>query len=185
MNHDELPQFAASSYTSSSVGLDAMGGSSLGQANQARGLGAIPGAPAGAFAQMAPADAQRQAERRVNSLNFLQAQANPTMGSHHPSVAKEFPMPIVSPRRLVQVFVADTNDQVPLKDSVLYSGAQQLTDLTDQELFYELNIKEMLVEHNKKRAQIRDKHNKHEENVPLEPARVRDLKMVVVTIAQF
>lgn len=183
MNRDELPQFAASSYTSSSVGLDAMGGST-GQANQTRGLGAIPGAPAGAFVQMAPADAQRQAERRVNSLNFLQAQANPTMGSHHPSVAKEFPMPIVSPRRLVQVFVADTNDQVPLKDSVLYSGAQQLTDLTDQELFYELSIKEMLAEHNKKRTQIRDKHNKHEDT-PLEPARVRDLKMVVVTIAQF
>lgn len=87
-------------------------------------------------------------------------------------------------RRLVQVFIADPDERVPLKDSLLYFGDQQLTDLTDQELFFEVDIKKLLNAHNDKRIKIVDKSVKDRSEY-LEPAKIRDLKMVVTTIAQF
>lgn len=87
-------------------------------------------------------------------------------------------------RRLVQVFIADPNDNVPLDQSVIYTGEQKLTDSTDQELFFEVDIRGILEKHNEKRVKLVDKKVK-ERTEHLEPARVRDLKMVVVTIAEF
>lgn len=174
MANAELPEFASATYTSSVVGMDAMGG--VANAGQMHALGAIPGAPGvsrGTFVPVAPAILQQQRRRAENSLHYFnEAQAQMQQG-----------VPMIN-RRLVQVFVADTNEQVPIKDCVLYSGEQQLTDLTDQELFYELSIKEMLDAHNAKRITMIDKTVK-ERTQYLEPARVRDLRMVVVTIAQF
>ena len=85
-----------------------------------------------------------------------------------------------SPRRLVQVFIADTNENVPLADTLLYKGEQKLTDLTDQELFFELDIRTLLAEHNAKRTKLINKSVKDRTEY-LEPARIRDLKMTVVT----
>jgi hypothetical protein len=87
-------------------------------------------------------------------------------------------------RRLVQVFIADPDENVPLADCLLYSGEQKLTDLTDQELFFEVDIKSILEAHNDKRVTLVNKVVK-ERTEYLEPARIRDLKMTVVTIAQF
>lgn len=89
--------------------------------------------------------------------------------------------------RIVKVFVADTNINIPLGERVLYSGEEKLTDLTDQELFYEINIGELLKTHNINRRAILDKaaSDKFGRNIYLEEARVRDLKMVVVDIAIF
>lgn len=87
-------------------------------------------------------------------------------------------------RRLVQVFIADPNDNIPVEQCLLYSGEQKLTDLTDQELFFEIDIKAMLAAHNEKRVKIVDKTVK-ERTEYLEAARVRDLKMVVATLATF
>jgi len=87
-------------------------------------------------------------------------------------------------RRLVQVFIADPNDNVPMADSLLYSGDQKLTDATDQELFFEIDIKTILEKHNEKRVKMIDKKIK-ERTEYLEPAKIRDLKMVVVTVAGF
>lgn len=87
-------------------------------------------------------------------------------------------------RRLVQVFIADPNENIPLEDSLLYRGDQKLTDSTDQELFFEVDIKTLLDAHNAKRIKIVNKAVKDRTEY-LEPARIRDLKMVVVTIAQF
>lgn len=87
-------------------------------------------------------------------------------------------------RRLVQVFIADPNDNIPIDDCLLYKGEQRLTDLTDQELFFEVDIKSLLAAHNEKRIKVVDKTVK-ERTEYLEPARVRDLKMVVATLATF
>lgn len=87
-------------------------------------------------------------------------------------------------RRLVQVFIADPDKRVPLKDSLLYRGEQQLTDLTDQELFFELDIKKLLDTHNEKRVKIVDKDIKDRTEY-LEEVKIRDLKMVVTTVANF
>lgn len=89
-----------------------------------------------------------------------------------------------TPRRLIQIFIADPDENVPIDQCLLYSGEQNLTDLTDQELFFEVDVKSLLDKHNKARVQLVNKSVK-ERVEHLEPARVRDLKMTVVTIAQF
>jgi len=88
------------------------------------------------------------------------------------------------PRRLVQVFIADTHESVPLADCLLYSGPPRLTDLTDQELFFDVDIRAILEAHNAKRVKLIDKSVK-DRTEHLEPARVRDLRMTVTTIASF
>lgn len=93
---------------------------------------------------------------------------------------KDFPM--AAARRLVQVIIADPNENVSLEDCILFKGEEKVTDATDQELFFELDIKDLLEKHNEKRVKIIDKKVK-ERTEYLEPAKVRDLKMVVVTVA--
>ncbi len=90
----------------------------------------------------------------------------------------------VNTRRLVQVLIADPNENIPLDQSLLYRGEQKLTDATDQELFFELDVKSLLDKHNEGRIKVIDKKVK-ERTEYLEPAKIRDLKMVVVTVAQF
>lgn len=87
-------------------------------------------------------------------------------------------------RRLVQVFICDPNENVPLPDCLIYRGDQKLTDLTDQELFFEIDIRTILASHNEKRVKMVDKAVK-ERIEYLEAARIRDLKMTVVNIATF
>jgi hypothetical protein len=90
-------------------------------------------------------------------------------------------------RRIVQVFIADPNENVPLTDSLLYKGEQKLTDATDQELFYEVPIIDILKAHNEKRVKMIDKEvsKKAGKDIFLEPAKIRDLKMIITNIAQF
>lgn len=90
----------------------------------------------------------------------------------------------MSSRRIVQVFIADPDESVPLDQAVLYRGSQHLTELTDEELFFELELKSLLVNHNATRATIINKKVKDRVEY-LEPVKVRDLKMVVVTVASF
>ena len=76
------------------------------------------------------------------------------------------------------------NGDIPLDQCVLFSGHEKLTDLNDQELFFELDIKDLLAKHNDRRIKVIDKKVK-ERTEYLEPAKIRDLKMVVVNIAEF
>lgn len=91
----------------------------------------------------------------------------------------------MSERRIVQVFIVDPDEKMPLKESLLYQGDIELTDLTDQELFFEIEIKSILIEHNKRRCEIEDKKAESKEKKYLEPIRIRDLNMTVVNIAKF
>jgi hypothetical protein len=70
---------------------------------------------------------------------------------------------------------------------VLHNGDEQLTDLNDQELFFELPIKELLETHNAHRVTTLNKTAtaKAGKDVFLEPIRVRDLRMNVTVIASF
>lgn len=97
---------------------------------------------------------------------------------------KELLIMPTAPRRLVQVFIADPHEDVPLSQALLYEGKQQLTDATDQELFFEIDIKGILDAYNVERIKLVDKSVKERTQL-LEPARVRDLKMTVVNIATF
>lgn len=108
-----------------------------------------------------------------------------TLLRQQPVVTQEEEVPMANQRRLVQVYIVDADESVPLTDAVIYRGDQQFTDLTDQELFFEIDLKGALAEHNVKRTQLRDKRVKGERIQNLEPARIRDLKMTVVNIATF
>lgn len=92
-----------------------------------------------------------------------------------------------SNRRIVQVFIADPNENVPLDRSVLYTGEQKLTDLNDTELFFEVPIKELLDTHNAFRVTCADREasKRAGKDILLDPVKIRDLRMVVVTVAQF
>lgn len=94
---------------------------------------------------------------------------------------QEMPQPTL---RLVQIFIADTDPMVPLAERLLHQTAPTVTDLTDQELFYDLPIRDILDAHNAKRVKLYDKRVKDRTQM-LEPLRIRDLKMNVVTIALF
>lgn len=89
------------------------------------------------------------------------------------------------PRRLVQIYIADTDQSVPLKDCLIYSSGEPfVTDMTDQELYFDIELRSVLEAHNVKRVKLYDK-SVTARNVNLEPARIRDLKMSVVTLATF
>lgn len=107
----------------------------------------------------------------------------------HPQAAQAQPKKEVqvSTARIVKVYIADPNENLSLSDRVLYSGDEQLTDSTDQELFFETPIKELLAKHNELRLHTIDKKasEKSGRDVLLEAVRIRDLKMVVVTVASF
>lgn len=93
-------------------------------------------------------------------------------------------------KRLVKVIIVDPDEDVPVENSVLHIGSEMMTDLTDQELFFELPIKDLLEEHNAKRSDIKVKGKKKkkgddDEQEYLEPIKIRDLVMHVLTIASF
>lgn len=90
-------------------------------------------------------------------------------------------------KRIVRVYLADTDDNVPLDKSLLHSTPEKFTDATDQELYFEIPIKAVLDSHNAYRATVLDKKAsaRSGKDVFLEPVKIRDLKMTVVNIASF
>jgi hypothetical protein len=91
----------------------------------------------------------------------------------------------MSERRLVKVMIVDPDLNVPVEKAVLVSEPEKITDLDDQELFFELDIKNILNTHNDFRKSVINKKKSKDKDVYLEPIRIRDLKMVILTIANF
>jgi len=100
--------------------------------------------------------------------------------------ARQLPNKIMS-KRLVRVFLVDPNENVPVLESVLYQSPEKLTDLTDQELYFEMPVQQLLNEFNIRRVTFLDKKASatRGKDVFLEPARIRDLQMTVLNIASF
>jgi len=86
--------------------------------------------------------------------------------------------------RIVQIFIVDPNENVSLEDCLLFKSEPKMTDLENNELFFELDIKDILAKHNEKRVKLVNKLVKDRVEY-LEPAKIRDLKMNVVDIATF
>lgn len=89
--------------------------------------------------------------------------------------------------RIVRVFIVDSDENLTLEQRVIHSTEEKLTDQTDQELFMEIGVAPILKAHNELRAKTLDKKatNKAGKDVFLEPIRIRDLKMVVSSVAEF
>lgn len=90
-------------------------------------------------------------------------------------------------RRVARVYIIDPDHRVPLDKCVIHTGDEKLTDLTDQELFFEIDLKDLLASHNKHRVTVLDEvaTQKAGRDVFLKEARIRELLMQVVTIAEF
>lgn len=90
-------------------------------------------------------------------------------------------------RRIVKVFIADPHQDVPMDKAVLYQSEEKFTDATDQELFFEVGIKDILDKHNSARVKWLDREatKRAGKDIHLEPIKIRELKMVVVNIATF
>lgn len=91
-------------------------------------------------------------------------------------------------RRLIRLLVVDPHPSVPLDQCVLYQSDEKMTDLSDQDLFYEIASELMpkLKAHNEKRVTWNERAKAdNEKAVKLEPARISDLTMTTVVIASF
>lgn len=156
---NEFPQMTASSYTSNAVAPDEM----------VRRL-------------MAQQNAQKDAAAKAQNIGMMGAAA--ALGGLAANIAKQEKHMTA---RIVKVFMADPDENIPLEKRVLYTGDEKLTDSTDQELFFEIPIAELLAKHNDLRRSTVDRKAtaKLGKDVHLEPIRIRDLRMVVVTVAQF
>lgn len=89
-------------------------------------------------------------------------------------------------QRVVQVFILDPDKSIPLDKRLLYTGPQHFTDMSDQDLFFDVEIKSILSKHNEYRLTVLDKKKSTTtEKVYLEAVRVSELKMVVSVVAQF
>lgn len=121
--------------------------------------------------------------RRIQAPVGLPVNLAQAMGINQ---AKE-PLPMANQTRIIRIYVADTDENLDVEKRLLYSGEEKLTDATDQELFYDVPINDLLSKHNDFRKTVNDKKQseKFGREVKLEPIRIRDLKMTIVTIASF
>lgn len=122
---------------------------------------------------------QQAAIRPEWNQQFLQQPAIPAA-----KIEPKKEQPMANARRLVKVLIIDPDENVPLDKALLYRGEEKFTDLTDQELFFDVDIKSVLEKHNEIRSKLRNKTVKEREEF-LEPARIRDLRMTVVCVASF
>lgn len=169
----ELPNISACTYSSAPLSIG-----SINQLTDAAGSGFVW--PTNDFDV-------RRAEEQAKNKEFarqLDALAKVRVEKPTPIMKGNIAMPNL---RIVRVFIVDRDDKLPLESRVLYSGEEKLTDLTDQELFFEVNINEALKAHNELRSKTLNKAatEKLGKDVMLEPIRIRDLSMCVVTVASF
>ena len=89
--------------------------------------------------------------------------------------------------RIVQVFIADPDEDVPVEQRLIYQDEKPyLTELTNEELFFTIPVMDLLKSHNEVRESIVDRERSNgDRDLFLEKIRIRDLKMVVAEIAAF
>lgn len=96
------------------------------------------------------------------------------------------PEKLMARARLVKVYIADTNTNIPIEKSLLYRGDEVFTDLSDQDLFYDIDIKNILAQHNSYRTTVvNEAKSSATEKVFLKPAKVSELSMVITVLASF
>lgn len=101
---------------------------------------------------------------------------------------KEKVMPETPATRIVQVFVADPDTRIPVEKRLLHRDDQpKLTESTNDELYFEIPIKQLLDAHNEYRKGVLDKKAsaRSGRDIYLEEIKIRDLRMVVAEIAGF
>lgn len=177
----EIPSISNVAYSSNSYSTGALGISGAdGPQGQAGivwdGVAGNPdwvGGPLARRVSNLPQDPQEQFQKALDDLSKRQ--------EPKPIQQEQYTM------RIVKVFIADPNENLPLEKRILYTGDEKLTDSNDTELYFELPMAELVKTHNILRAATVDRKatDKAGRDVFLEPIRIRDLKMVVVDVAKF
>lgn len=177
----ETPTITKANYSNRSIsGADYMGAMGATITTSSTGVQHAFGA------SLMGAPGQQRLEERRRALEeaetWVKAQALRAIPTNQPKGNKA-----MSGMRVVKVYIADPNENLPLDKRVLYTGSEKLTDLEDNELFFEIPIQELLAKHNEYRATVADKRQteKFGREIKLEPVRIRDLRMVVVDVATF
>ena len=90
-------------------------------------------------------------------------------------------------RRIVNIYIVDPDKAVPMDKALLYSRENLLTEDEDQDLLFNLDVKDIVTKHNSVRVTILDeeKTDKRGSNVYLQEVRPSELTMKIVTLAQF
>lgn len=179
MGKKELPDMLCSTYTSNRINLS-------GDLGLTSGTYTFPfNVP---YGPMGPGSIFKEHKETRNEWDHIAALEK--LGpAHRPEIKQEEKKKVAKDitRRLVKVIIVDANKNISLDKALLYSGEEQFTDLTDEELFYEINLKPLLEKHNETRVKTLDKDATRTSgrDVYLEAAKIRDLSMTVVTIAGF
>lgn len=99
---------------------------------------------------------------------------------------KERAEAMANSERVVQIYVADLDQNLPLDKRLIWQSEPTFTDLKDDEVWFDLasTITAKLAEHNKYRLTVRNKAIKDRE-VMLEEIRPRDLSVNFTNLAQF
>lgn len=88
--------------------------------------------------------------------------------------------------RMVQIFVVDPDENLPVEARLLYAdAAPRMTDATDEELHFDLGLPELLAKHNEVRERTPLREQEGERERFMKPARIRDLVIAVTTLAAF
>jgi len=82
--------------------------------------------------------------------------------------------------RIVNIYVVDTDDKVPVDERLIEQRLGTFTDETDDALKMTLNLSEVLDSHNEYRATLKDDDDK-----PLKPIRISDLVVRIEPVATF
>lgn len=170
LRHDDTPIMQSSNYVSRAYG----GANSWGIAADDEAADFVGQATQGVLRQMGLAAAGVAGVGAAAPFQAFQSQTQ----------EQDQTMANVNKKRLVRVVLVDPNDNIPINRQVLYKGDETYTDQTDEELRYELNLKEILAKHNEYRVTVIDKTVK-ERTQHLEPARLRDLVFNVIIAAIF
>jgi hypothetical protein len=91
--------------------------------------------------------------------------------------------------RVVRIFLVDPDERIPAERRVLFRSDEMTTDATDQELFFDIPVNNLLREHNTTTRATTKWEEKTADGVRertgLKEVRIRDLVMSVTTIAAF
>lgn len=121
---------------------------------------------------------------------YKHAYAGQLLGNLYQQGSQDMAAPVaVKPKlRIVRVFLVDPDERVPVESRILHRSAELTTDATDQELFFDIPVNDLLKKHNELRATVKWEEKTAEgtrERMGLKEARIRDLVMSVTTIATF
>lgn len=90
--------------------------------------------------------------------------------------------------RVVQIYIADRHPDVPLAKAIVYQSPEPFaTDMSNQELYFTINIMELLSVHNDERITWVDKEATKQagKEIMLEEIRISDLDMQVTAFTEF